>query len=210
MKYKFYALKLCVVVFVIFLVQLLIPKSTEYLILNEFAWVQIWRFITAIFVHGNLLHLLYNLFALALFGSILEKLIGRKSFILVFLVSGVLSNLVSVNFYESSLGASGAIFGVIGALIIIRPLLFVWAFGIPMPIFIAGTLWALGDILGAYGFLVGNPMDNTGNIAHLSGMLFGFIFGMIYKPRKKKGKSIKWGIAMDEKYVRDWEDRNFR
>jgi len=202
-KFKFYALKLSGVCIAVFLLQL-IPGLTELFILNSKSFFQPWRFLTSIFLHGGIVHLFYNLFALALFGSILEKLIGGKKFLIVFFVSGILANLISVNFYNSSLGASGAIFGIIGALIIVKPMQVVWAFGVPMPIFIAGIFWAVGNIIGAYGFLVGNPLDNTGNFAHLSGMLFGLILGTFYRV-KKKIKNPK--IFIDEKSVREWEDR---
>ena len=102
-----------------------------------------------------------------------------KKFLLVFFVSGILANIISVFFYPSSLGASGAISGIIGALIIVRPMLVVWAFGLPMPIFIAGIVWVAGDLIGAIGYFAGNPIDNTGNIAHLAGMFFGLLFGIV-------------------------------
>ena len=121
-----------------------------------------------------------------LFGSILERLAGGRKFLAVFFITGILANFLSVNFYSTSLGASGAIFGVIGAIIVTRPMLPIWAFGLPMPIFIAGILWGVGDVIGAYGFLSGNPIDSTGNLAHLSGMFLGLIFGAIYKTKKRK------------------------
>ena len=61
----------------------------------------------------------------------------------LFFISGILANLISVNFYNSSLGASGAIFGVIGALVVVRPWMFVWAFGLPLPMIVAGILLVL-------------------------------------------------------------------
>ena len=210
MKFRFYAFKLCIIMFIVFLVQLMIESFTDLFVLNQIAWNQLWRFLTAIFLHGSVLHLLYNLFALALFGSILEKLIGGRKFLWIFFISGILANLIALNFYNSSLGASGAIFGVIGALIAIRPNMFVWAFGLPMPIFIAGILWGAGDLLGAIGFLAGNPIDNTGNIAHLSGMFFGFMFGLLFRDRIARKKNVNYGFSFDERYMRDWEDRNMR
>ena len=146
---------------------------------------------------------MYNLFALLLFGSIVEKIIGGKKFLIVFFVSGILANIVSSIFYPSSLGASGAIFGVIGALVLIRPTMAVFAFGLPMPMFLAGILWAVGDLLGAYGFFAGNPIDNTGNIAHLTGMLVGIVFGMFYREKSQERAN---GIRLDEESVRRWED----
>lgn len=199
MKFKFYALKLSGIIILIFLMQLFIPGFTELFLLDSNSWIQPWRFLTSIFLHGDLIHLFYNLFALALFGSILEKLIGKRGFLMIFLVSGILANLISVNFYPSSLGASGAIYGVIGALIVVRPMMIIWAFGLPMPIFIAGILWAAGDAIGIF------VPSNVANIAHLSGMAFGLIIGIFY--RKKRVRRKKHKIYFNEGSVRQWEDR---
>ena len=188
-KFEFYALKLCGIIILVFLAQLFISNFSDVFVLDASVQEEIWRFVSSIFLHVDLAHLIYNLFALALFGSILEKIIGKKKFIIIFFGTGILANFIAVNFYDISLGASGAIFGIIGALIAIRPGMIIWAFGMPMPLFIAGILWVAGDILGAYGFLVGNPIDNTGNIAHLSGMFFGLIFGLILRAFRTKRKS---------------------
>jgi len=203
-KFRFYALKLCLFIILVFAFQVLSSGFTEKFILNQSSWTEPWRFLASIFLHGNVMHLAYNLFALALFGSILEKFIGGRRFLLVFFVTGIGANLIAVNFYSSSLGASGAIFGIIGALIFIRPLMVVWAFGLPMPIFIAGILWAIGDIMGVFGY----GAEGIGNIAHLSGMLLGFLFGAGY--REKTIRAKKKRIAFDEKSIREWEDRYIR
>ena len=204
-RFRFYALKLCGWIFVVFLLQLFVNGFTELFLLDSSSFTQIWRFFTAIFLHGGIAHLLYNVFALALFGSMLERFIGGKRFLIVFFVTGILANIVSINFYDASLGASGAIFGVIGALVAIRPFLLVWAFGLPMPIFVAGLLWGVGDLMGAYGFFSGNPIDNTGNIAHLSGMFFGFVFGLLFRERVIR-KIKRQKARLDEREVRRWED----
>lgn len=213
---SFWAFKLSGIIILVFLMQLISEGFTNVFVLNDSALYsgQIWRFLTAVFLHGSITHLLFNLFALALFGGILESLIGSKRFLSIFFVTGILANLVSVNFYSSSLGASGAIFGVIGALIIIRPTLPVWAFGMPMPIFIAGIVWIGADVLGAIGFFTGNPIDNTGNIAHLSGMFFGFIFGAVYRRIisriGKNSEGNKISVRIDENSLRRWEDDYLR
>lgn len=206
---KWYALWLCVICVGVFVLQLVFPSFTSLFVLNQLSFVQPWRFVSAIFLHGDLAHILYNLFALALFGSMLERLIGSRRFMIVFFVTGVLANLVSVFFYPSSLGASGAIFGIIGALIVVRPTLVVWAFGLPMPIFIAGILWGLGDLVGALSYLGGNPGDSTGNIAHLSGMLFGLAFGASYRNWAQK-RERRMTYSLDEGSMRRWEDRFMR
>jgi len=193
----------------VFILQIFFSQFTDFFILDSSSWREPWRFLTAIFLHGGVVHLLYNLLALVIFGLILEKFIGGFRFLSVFFAAGILANLISVNFYSASLGASGAIFGIIGTLIILRPTLPIWAFGLPMPIFLAGALWSIGDLLGAYGFLVGNPMGNTGNIAHLSGIFFGFIFGILFRGLIEKQKR-KVNVSLDEGQVRAWEDVYFR
>ncbi|MDO8563778.1 MAG: rhomboid family intramembrane serine protease [Nanoarchaeota archaeon] len=207
MKYKFYALWMCAIMIVVFLFQLFVNGFTDALILNDEAYSQIWRFITALFLHGGAGHLLYNIFALALFGSMLEKLVGGRKFLLIFFLTGIVANLIAVNFYSSSLGASGAIFGIIGALIVIRPGLPIFAFGIPMPIFLAGIIWAAGDLLGAAAYFVGNPINNTGNIAHLSGMVIGLFLGFFFK-EKESFRDNRVRYRLNEHEVRRWEDDN--
>ncbi|MBS3077505.1 rhomboid family intramembrane serine protease [Candidatus Pacearchaeota archaeon] len=202
-RFRFYALKLCLLMILIFIIQILFSSFIDILVLDQTSWQQPWRFVTAIFLHGGIAHLLLNLFALVLFGSILESLISSKRFLVVFFTTGILANLIAVNFYDSSLGASGAIFGILGALIILRPLMVVWVYSIPMPMFVAGIVWAAADILGAYGFFTNNPLNNTGNIAHLSGMFFGILFGFLY--RKLLMKKRKFNVSLDEHEVRSWE-----
>lgn len=209
MKFKFYALKFSIVMVLVFLAQILISGFTELFVLNSDSWLEPWRFLTAVFLHGGVGHLVLNLFALLLFGSILERVAGSGKFLLVFFFTGIFANLISINFYKSSLGASGAIFGVIGALIFIRPGMPVWAFGLPMPLFVAGIIWAGADMLGAIGFFAGNPLDNTGNIAHLSGMFLGFVFGYFYRKRLRK-KVRKIDVSIDENEIRRWEDNWMR
>jgi uncharacterized protein len=207
-KFKFYAFKLTGIMILVFIAQVIIPGFTEFFVLNQKALAgEIWRFFTAVFLHGGLGHLAYNSFALLLFGSILEKITSGKRFLAVFYITGILANVFSVNFYSSSLGASGAIFGLIGAIMLIRPLLPIWAFGLPMPIFIAGIFYAIGDIIGAYGFFAGNPIDNTGNLAHISGMFFGLIFGYFFK-KKRRRKRRK--VILSERAMRHWEDYHFK
>ncbi len=201
MKFKFYFLKLSIICLIIFIFQQINQGITNFLILNQQAIQgQYWRFLTAIFLHGSLPHLIYNLFALLFFGLILEKTIGSKKFLFIFLTSGIIANIISVNFYLSSLGASGAIYGIIGALTILKPFMLVWAFGLLLPMFIASILWTIGDILGAFGF--GN--QSIGNIAHLSGIAIGFIFGLFLKSKNSTKKQIK---KIPENYIKLWEDR---
>jgi hypothetical protein len=203
MKNKFFTLWLSAIIILIFILQNIIPGFTDSLVLNQQSFPEIWRFITAIFLHGSLIHIVSNLFALILFGLILEKLISSNKFLIVFFSSGIIANIISVNFYPSSLGASGAIMGIIGTLTIIRPLMTVFAFSIPMPMFIAAIIWAAGDVLGIFYPQV------VGNIAHLSGLAIGLILGIYFRTRHKEKQTLRADYArinIPESYMRDWED----
>ena len=203
-KFKFVALWLAAACIIMFILQLIIPNFTESLLLNQQSFIQPWRFITAIFLHGSVTHLLYNLFALVLFGLILESIVGSNRFLVVFFAGGIIANLVSVNFYSSSLGASGAIFGIIGAVAVLKPLMTVWAFSLPMPMFVAAILWVIGDMLGIF-----MPSD-TANIAHLSGIAVGLILGLAFRLAIKFPKSEEHKIRIPESRMREWEDEYVR
>ncbi|MBS3149278.1 rhomboid family intramembrane serine protease [Candidatus Woesearchaeota archaeon] len=114
-----------------------------------------WTLITSIFLHGSLEHLMYNLFALALFGIILENVIGTRKFLVLFFISGLFASVISSFFYNSALGASGAIYGILGALVVLRPTMQIWAYYIPMPMYIAGLVYFVVNFFGAY-FGIGN------------------------------------------------------
>jgi|SRR3989338_1350185 len=204
MKFKFYAIKLSAIIVLFFLMQSLLRNYgfTELLLLNKNALSEPWRLVSAVFLHADTLHLIYNLFALALFGSILERFVGGRRFLMIFFITGIFANAISMNFYDNSLGASGAIFGVIGALIVVRPMLMVFAFGLPMPIFIAGILWIAGDLAGIF------IPSSVANIAHLSGIFLGAIFGAVY--REKSGAVRKKRERLNEQEVRRWEERHLR
>lgn len=208
-KIKFYSLWLALIIIGIFVLQNLpgIPGFTDTFVLNNKAVdnFQIWRYLTAIFLHGSITHLAFNLFALLFFGLVLEKLMGSKKFLLTFLLSGIIANIISVNFYTSSLGASGAIYGIIGAATVLRPMMMVFAFGIIMPMFLASTFWVIADILrslGAFG------PTNIGSIAHLSGIVIGIILGFILRKKSAKNTNIK--ITIDDYQIKNLEDNFMR
>jgi hypothetical protein len=201
MENKFFTLWLALIIIAVFILDLIVPIK-EALLLNQLSFQQPWRFLTSIFLHGSPTHLIFNLFALILFGLILEKFIGSRNFLLVFFISGILANIISINFYPRSLGASGAIFGIIGCLTILKPLMTVFAFSLPMPLFVASILWVLANIFGIF-----NP-SGVGNIAHLSGLAVGLIFGIMF--RQKKPLEDNYKIELPERQIRMWEDKFMR
>ena len=82
-----------------------------------------WRLFTVMFLHASVLHIAFNMFALWWLGSIVEQLIGPLRFLLVYVASGLAGSagaLIVSGLYVPTVGASGAIFGIMGALLILE------------------------------------------------------------------------------------------
>jgi membrane associated rhomboid family serine protease len=195
MKCTFALIGLCALFGIL---QVTVPGFTEALLLTPAAWSEPWRFVTAVFLHGDIAHFFYNMLALFFFGLVLERDVGSKRFVLVYGLAGLGANLLSVFFYPASLGASGAIFGLIGALVVMRPGMMVDAFGIPLPMVVAGLLWAVIDIVGVF------APSGTANLAHLMGMGVGIVFGVFYRPFV--ARIARRPVIVDERSMRAWED----
>ena len=139
-----------------------------------------WTMITAIFLHLTPDHLIFNMLALLIFGTMLEKRIGNTSFAALFIVSGVIGNvgylLTASNPMIPVIGASGAIYGVVGTLAVLEPFQLVYIYGLmPLPMIGAAVLWGIGDFMGLF-----SP-STIAHGAHLAGMLVGAIFGFILR-----------------------------
>ncbi len=77
---------------------------------------QLWRLITPMFLHGSILHIAFNMYALYAFGPALERYYGHQRFLVLFFLGGFAGNVLSFAFtQEPSLGSSTAIFGLLGA-----------------------------------------------------------------------------------------------
>ncbi|MBI2142898.1 rhomboid family intramembrane serine protease [Candidatus Woesearchaeota archaeon] len=204
-----YALWLTGIIAAVFALQVIFPAVTyNFRLVSADAWSRPWTLLTAIFLHGSITHLLFNGFGLAMFGSILEQTIGSRRFLLVFFGTGLLSSIASTFFYNAVVGASGAIFGVIGALVILRPTLTVWVYYIPMPLYMAAVVWAAGDL---FGFIVPTGIANAG---HLAGLAAGLAAGFIMRGRKRfsigsGGSRERVNVLTAEEFDR-WERENMR
>lgn len=152
-----------------------------FVITNDFA-SRPWTIITSVFAHDPVRfnHILFNGLVLLFFGGTVERLIGSRRFTSLFLVSGAVGGiaqvvLTQVIFNEPSggLGASGALQGLMGTLVILAPRLTVLVFFvIPAPLWALTIFYVLADLLGAI-----SPGSGVGHIAHLAGLATGLLFG---------------------------------
>ena len=174
-----------ILVILIFFIYQLASDTWIYLaFFPAFAFYEPWTFITSIFLHADFLHLFFNLFALFFFGIYLERIIGNGSFAALFIVAGIVGNLgyllTASNPFIPAIGASGAIYGIIGTLAVIAPSLLVYIYGfIPVPMALAAFIWVLMDVAGLF------MPTGVAHAAHLGGMVVGLIYGAYLRVRSR-------------------------
>jgi len=178
-KWTFIFIAICVVAF-------LFEQASDlfiyFVFIPSLAFEAPWIFVTSIFLHADLSHLFFNMLALFFFGRYLERLTGGRTFAMLFLISGIVGNIgyliTSGDPWTPALGASGAIYGVIGALAVITPFALVFIYGIlPLPLIVVAGFWALADLVGLF------APSTVAHGAHLAGMFVGVVFGIYYRGR---------------------------
>ncbi len=151
-----------------------------------FPGLRIWQPFTYIFLHGGLFHLLINMLMLWMFGRELELLWGKKRFLNYFFICGVGAGLIEVLiktipvFFGKpasdipTIGASGAIFGILIANAVLFPDRRIWL--IPLPVTIPMRPYVA--VMAAIEFFstLGTGGDNVSHLCHLGGMLVGYIY----------------------------------
>ena len=135
--------------------------------------VEIWRFVTPVFTHAQLWHLVANLLSLTYLGSLVEKYLTKTEYLFVYLETGIISEIATTIVYSLfrpetiGFGASGAIYGLMGFIITtvvddkkdrLKVLIVVIVSAIGVNLFI----------------------PNVGNVAHFAGLISGLVFGFIF------------------------------
>lgn len=162
------------------------PQLTYYLSLNCLYLVKgkmYWQVFTYMFVHGNLTHLLFNMLGIFFFGLAVERAIGSKEFLLLYLIAGLFAGLFSLAVYYFTgaygvflMGASGAIYALLLAYAVIFPRSQIYIWGIlpiPAPLLIA--IYAGIEI--ASQFL--NFRSGVAHLTHLAGFLATWLYFLI-------------------------------
>lgn len=133
---------------------------------------QIWRLVTSMFLHWSLIHFLVNMYSLKIIGTQIENLMGKVKYITIYLVSGICGALLSCLIYSDyvSAGASGAIFGLLGAL-----LYFGYHYRTYLGAALSTQIIPIIIINLAIGFIPGLSIDNA---CHIGGLVGGLLCAM--------------------------------
>jgi membrane associated rhomboid family serine protease len=142
-----------------------------------------WRLITALFVHFGLIHLLFNMWALAAFGALSERLLGITSFVFIYFVSGIAANLASITLRPSidTAGASGAIFGILGALLAVY-----WRNKRTLPFTVVRSEGTAVFVFASFALLGGFLYEGVDNAAHFGGLITGLLLGFTLSHAKRQ------------------------
>lgn len=166
----------------VFVLQLLAPRLTyHFALVPQAVWSRfhVWPLLTYMFLHANFMHILFNMFALWMFGCQIERLFGQARFYRFYLLSGLAAGLTHVAFMPTSItpviGASGATYAILLAFALYFPdrELFVFPF-VFIPIKAKWLVIAVGAIalLGA----ISSPGGGVAHLAHFGGMVFAYFY----------------------------------
>ena len=147
---------------------------------------QVWRLFTAIFVHADIVHIFGNMFFLLIFGLMAEDMFDIKEYLLIYFLSGLCGGLLTLTLWPPntlSVGASGAIFGVLGATLIYA------GHSIRQSI--------MGVLLLAFFFFIINLGPDVNYLAHLGGLATGLLIGYaLASSRRHKPVTTNTGIPI--------------
>ena len=151
-----------------------------YEVLSKGMW---WELLTSMFVHANILHITFNMLALASIGGTVEAMMGRKKLLTAYFLGGLLGGLLTIvmNPYVYSVGASGALFSVIGMLA-----MYEYArYGSTRALSWAVMIF----VVSSFGF---GGVVNV--LAHVGGLAVGLVLGLMYglRPRRYRGYYVTW------------------
>ncbi len=151
---------------------------------------QFWRLATSIFLHAGIVHLLVNMYSLYILGKQMEGFLGRFKFLIVYLGSGILGSLLSVVVHSSvSVGASGAIFGLLGSLLY---------FGYHYRLYLGTVLKTQVIPIIIINLLIGFLVPGIDNFAHIGGLVGGYLLTMVVgvPGKSKKSDRINGAIVL--------------
>jgi membrane associated rhomboid family serine protease len=145
-----------------------------------------YQLVTHMFAHGGIFHLLFNMFALWMFGTMLERIWGPKRFFIFYFACGLAAGAAHLLLeFSPAVGASGAIMGLFAAFAYLFPNTELIIFPIPVPVKAkyAVALLAAFDLFGGVYPAAGG---NIAHFAHLGGLVMGFILVLVWNKTNKK------------------------
>ena len=153
--------------------------------LLDFSWGngwQVWRWFTSMFLHVSASHLFFNILALYFFGRVLEEEVGARKWLGIYFLSGLAGNLVyGLTSSMPAVGASGCIFGLVGAAMFIRPKELIRLYVFPLPLGLIAILYIISQV--ALAVAPAAAGVNVAYGAHIGGLAMGSALMFYFKPK---------------------------
>ena len=186
-------LNLIIINAIVFVAQLVLDKTmpfTDMIALYPYysGFFKPYQLVTYMFAHdpGNFFHILFNMYALWMFGSVLERVWGPKRFFVFYFVCGLASGVAQMMLTNSpAVGASGAIMGLLAAFAYLFPNTEFYILPFPFPIK-AKYMVAIYAAIDLFGGIHPGRADTVAHFAHLGGLVMGFILVIIWNKTNKK------------------------
>ncbi|NOX71567.1 MAG: rhomboid family intramembrane serine protease [Candidatus Micrarchaeota archaeon] len=171
-----------------FFVQAAVPGVTELLSLTPALALNgmPWQFVTYMFMHGGVMHVTFNMFALLIFGPRVEEITGKYKFLLLYFASGIFSGLFYLLLSGPAstammLGASGAVYAVLAAFAVLYPRDWIMIYFVPLPA--AAVLVLLVVAESVFGIFSLQP--GIANWGHVGGLICGALMMLYWKHKRK-------------------------
>jgi len=186
-------LNLLIINALVYVAQMVMDKNmglTNYIALYSYQSENFkpYQLVTHMFAHGGFFHILFNMYALWMFGVVLERVWGPKKFLIFYLVCGLaagVAQMFTMDINGLAVGASGAIMGLLAAFAYLFPDTKFYILPFPFPIK-AKFMVAIYAAIDLFGGLHPGPADNIAHFAHLGGMVMGFILVIIWGKTNNK------------------------
>jgi membrane associated rhomboid family serine protease len=170
--------------------------------LFSFSWatkLELWRWFTSLFLHVSASHLFFNMLGLFFFGKVLEKEVSRQWFLSVYFISGLLGSLVYM--FTNAMpvvGASGCVFGVMGAAMLLNPIKRIHLYIFPLPLGVVAIAFVIFETMAVYfqPEQFAELTQNVANIAHLGGVMTGGLFAMFYNLKRSMKGMLVLGVCV--------------
>lgn len=168
---------------------------------------KLYTLITHMYIHGNILHILMNMIVLVLVGVPFEERVGTRNFCIIYFISGILGSFFNsavvlfipafnLNPYTIGIGASGAIFGILGAFAVLYPRdeipMFLFIIFLPrVPVMLVAVAFGAIETFFAFTF----PQDGVGHLVHVGSLASGiFLAPLLVRTRKEEEEKVDLSV----------------
>ena len=167
----------------------------------SFSWgtkFELWRWFTSMFLHVSASHLFFNMLGLFFFGKALEKELSRQWFLSIYFIGGLIGTFVYM-FTSTApvVGASGCVFAVMGAAMLLNPIKRIHLYLFPLPLGVVGIAFVVFEVMAVY-FQPSAVAEasNVANIAHLGGAMTGGMFALFNNAKRSMKGLLVLGISI--------------